>query len=69
LSDGLIVRQSNLHTAIVDGSHDHRVVMSLAVAGTMIDGESTITTAESAAVTVPGFSRLMTDLGANLREQ
>ena len=42
--------------------------MSLAVAGTMLDGNTTISTAEAAAVTVPQFTEFMTGLGANLRE-
>jgi 3-phosphoshikimate 1-carboxyvinyltransferase len=41
----------------LDGHQDHRVVMALAVAALGARGESSIETAESAAVTFPGFFR------------
>ena len=67
--DGLVIRRSQLRGGAVDGHHDHRVVMSLAVAGTQIPGETRISTAEAASVTVPQFAALMTQLGADLSSQ
>ena len=64
--DGLVVRQSDLHGAHVDGHHDHRVVMALALAGMACDGETLITTAESAGVTFPEFADLMISLGGQI---
>lgn len=67
LPDGLVIRQSALRGAAVDGHHDHRVVMSLAVAGTQIPGTTRIAGAEAAAVTVPEFVSIMHSLGADLQ--
>lgn len=69
LEDGLIIRQSKLHGTVVDGHHDHRVVMSLAVAATQLKEPTTISTAEAAAVTVPEFANLMSLLGADIHAQ
>ena len=62
--DGLVIRQSALKAATVDGHYDHRVVMSLAIAGLTTDGVTTITTAEAINVTFPNFVELMSSLGA-----
>jgi 3-phosphoshikimate 1-carboxyvinyltransferase len=51
----------------VNGHDDHRVVMALAVAAGAIPGETTIRTAEAAAVTFPAFADLMRGIGADLR--
>jgi len=67
LEDGLVVRESDLHGAVVEGHGDHRVVMALAVAGLSCPGETVITTAEAAHVTFPQFDRLMSDIGAALQ--
>ncbi len=66
LPDGMIIRKSDLRGAVVDGHSDHRVVMSLAVAGTEAEGRTIIDTAESAAVTFPGFFDLMKTIGADI---
>ncbi|MCJ8329212.1 MAG: 3-phosphoshikimate 1-carboxyvinyltransferase, partial [Lentisphaeria bacterium] len=68
LPDGLIIRESQLTGATVDGHHDHRVVMSLAIAGTLIPGETKVLGAEAAAVTFPNFADLLKSLGASLIE-
>ena len=62
--DGLVIRQSVLKGATVDGHSDHRVVMSLAIAGLAADGITTVTTAEAINVTFPNFVELMGSLGA-----
>jgi 3-phosphoshikimate 1-carboxyvinyltransferase len=64
--DGLIIRESRLRGALLDGHGDHRVVMSLAVAGAFAEGETTITTAEAVSVTFPNYVELMHSLGADL---
>ncbi len=66
LPDGLVIRQSRLCGAAVDGHGDHRVVMALAVAGLFAEGVTTVTTAESVAVTFPSFLEMMHNLGANI---
>ncbi|MFH0976020.1 MAG: 3-phosphoshikimate 1-carboxyvinyltransferase [Spirochaetota bacterium] len=67
LPDGLVIKKSSLKGAQVNGHNDHRVVMSLAVAGLMADGQTEIDTAESAAVTFPEFFYLMKSAGADIK--
>ena len=64
--DGLIVRKSALHGARVDGHDDHRVVMALAVAGLLAEGETIIDSAESVRITYPSFLASMRALGADM---
>jgi 3-phosphoshikimate 1-carboxyvinyltransferase len=66
LPDGLVIRRSSLHGCEVNGHDDHRVVMALAVAGLVASGTTTIATAESVAVTFPGFGELMEGIGARI---
>ena len=66
--DGLIIKESKLHGAVVNGHHDHRIVMALALAGLVAEGETEVDTAESTAVTFPGFQKAFAALGASTRE-
>ncbi len=66
LEDGLIIYESGLRGAEVDGHGDHRVVMALAVAGCAIPGTTVIRGAEAAAVTFPEFADCMRAVGAKL---
>lgn len=66
LDDGLVIRKSKLKGCGVNGCDDHRVVMSLAVAGLNADGETTIDTAEAMNVTFPEFVKLMSQCGGYL---
>ena len=68
LPDGLVVRESRLRGAPLDGHGDHRVVMALALAGMCCDGETTVTTAEAAGVTFPNFAELITSLGGQISQ-
>jgi len=47
LPDGLVIEKSRLHGAKLRGYNDHRVVMALAVAGLLAEGETIIDDAES----------------------
>lgn len=67
--DGLVIQGGTLRGAQVDGHHDHRVVMALAVAGLAARGTTVIDTAEAAAVTFPNFVELMKKLGARMRTE
>jgi len=67
LPDGLIIRGGALKAAALDGHHDHRVVMALAVAGLIARGTTEISTAESAAVTFPNFADLLAGCGAAIK--
>jgi 3-phosphoshikimate 1-carboxyvinyltransferase len=64
--DGLTIHHSILRGAKVDGCGDHRVVMALAMAGMIAEGETVIDTAESAAVTYPTFVEDFLNLGARI---
>jgi len=57
---------SDLIGARVDGRHDHRVVMALAVAALAAEGETVIETAESVDVSYPGFADDLRALGAEV---
>ncbi len=65
-ADGLIFQGvRKLHGASVDSFHDHRVLMSFAVAGLVADGPSTISDPGAAAVSYPGFLKDIGALGAS----
>ena len=66
LPDGLVIRGSKLHAAKVYGHGDHRVIMSLAIAGLCLDGETIIESADAVSVTFPTFVTLMQSTGANI---
>ena len=54
--DGLTIRGGrSLKGAELDSETDHRVAMSLAVAGLMAEGDSIILRSEAAAVSYPNF--------------
>jgi 3-phosphoshikimate 1-carboxyvinyltransferase len=55
---------STLVGARVDGRHDHRIVMSLAVAGLAAEGETTIAGGEHVDVSFPDFFESLSALGA-----
>ena len=66
LEDGLEIEESNLHSARLEGHHDHRVVMALALAGAMCEGTTTINTAQAMNITFPNFVELMNDAGMKM---
>lgn len=68
LPDGLVVRRSSLRGCPLRGRGDHRVVMALSVAGLAAEGVTEVDTAESVAVTFPGFLGLMRGAGADILE-
>lgn len=67
LPDGLVIEGGGLKGREVNGHHDHRVVMALAVAGLAAEGKTTITTAEAADVTFPDFARLLASIGGKIK--
>jgi len=65
--DGFCIEgPTRLHGAIVDSHGDHRLAMSLAVAGLIADGETTITNAEAYRESFPNFEELLHNLGADI---
>ncbi len=63
LPDGLVIEESPLHGAHVNGHDDHRVVMALAIAGAMLEEETVIDGYEAVSITYPGFAEAMKKLG------
>jgi 3-phosphoshikimate 1-carboxyvinyltransferase len=67
LPDGLVIEESAMQSGVVEGHDDHRVVMALAVAGTMLPGSTTIRGYEAVKVTYPGFLEALRCLGGKAR--
>jgi 3-phosphoshikimate 1-carboxyvinyltransferase len=68
LEDGLVIHQSELTGCEVHGYDDHRMVMSLTIAGLAAKGVTTVDTAESAGVTYPSFLEDMQKIGARIEK-
>jgi 3-phosphoshikimate 1-carboxyvinyltransferase len=66
LPDGLVIRGGGLRGGAAHGHDDHRVVMSLAVAGLASETPVRVDTAEAVEVTFPTFVETMQALGADL---
>ncbi len=66
--DALVVHgeESSLEGTTVEGQGDHRIIMSLAVAGLVAEGTTTITGAEHVDVSFPDFFDVLYDLGADV---
>jgi 3-phosphoshikimate 1-carboxyvinyltransferase len=64
--DGLVIRQSVLSGTDVQGHGDHRVVMSLAIAGLLSEGVTTVENAEAVGVTFPEFPKLVKECGGDI---
>ena len=64
--DGLEITGGKLKGAFVNGWHDHRIVMSLAIAALKAEGKTQITDKEYIDVTFPNFITLMKKIGARI---
>ncbi len=65
--DGFMIHgPSRLYSAEVDSHDDHRLAMSLAVAGLVTHGMTMIENADCAADSFPGFVEMMQSLGATM---
>ncbi len=62
--DGLIIKGGGLNGGRVCGHADHRVVMSLCLAGLCSRDDIIVDTAEAVAVTFPDFAKKMKSIGA-----
>lgn len=67
LPDGLIIHGGKIQPAMVDGRHDHRIVMALSLAGMVVDEQIEIDTAEAMNVTFPDYVELMGSIGAKMQ--
>jgi 3-phosphoshikimate 1-carboxyvinyltransferase len=66
--DELVVHGGGLTGATVRGHEDHRIIMSLAVAALVADGETTIEGAEDVDVSFPDFFDVFAALGVECTE-
>jgi 3-phosphoshikimate 1-carboxyvinyltransferase len=66
LKDGLVIEQAKLKGSEVHGYDDHRMVMSLSIAGMGAGGNTIIDTAESINITYPTFIEDMVAIGAKI---
>ncbi len=67
--DGLVIRGGKLHGARLASRADHRMVMTLAVAGLAAVGETVISNVECVKKTFPSFVQQMAGLGCDLQKQ
>ncbi len=65
--DKLPVQSRNIAVIVMHNWDDHRIVMALTVAG-MVAGDTEIGTAESVAVSYPGFFEEMERLGVRAKK-
>lgn len=68
LEDGLVVRESTLSPATVEGHGDHRVVMALSIAATQIEGDTIVRGAGAVDVTYPNFVEALRGIQGNVEE-
>jgi 3-phosphoshikimate 1-carboxyvinyltransferase len=64
-NDGLVISKSNLRGAVLDSHGDHRMVMTLAVAGLVAEGQTVIRNIECVKKTFGDFVGQMQNLGAD----
>ena len=64
--DGLVVRHSRLRGARLDNRADHRMVMTLSVAGLLAEGTTMISDIECVRKTFPAFVEQMSAIGCEM---
>jgi 3-phosphoshikimate 1-carboxyvinyltransferase len=69
LPDGLRIRGGRLRGQQIDSRDDHRVVMTMALAGLVADGDSRISRADCVKKTFPQFAEAMAAVGADMQKQ
>jgi len=65
--DGAVVHGGDFTGGTVESFGDHRVAMSLAVAGTIADGDVVIRNVEAVDTSFPGFCSCMASIGAEIQ--
>jgi 3-phosphoshikimate 1-carboxyvinyltransferase len=66
--DGAVVHGGLLHGGTVQSFGDHRIAMSLAIAGTVADGAVSVKQTDAVATSFPGFVDLCRTLGMQIEE-
>ena len=64
--DGLVIRKSALHGARLDSRADHRMVMTLSVAGLMATGQTIVSNIECVKKTFPDYVNQMQAVGCDM---
>jgi len=64
--DGAIIQGGNLHGGEADSHGDHRIAMSLAIAGQQASGVVQINDCDNVATSFPGFLELSKSVGFEL---
>ncbi len=64
--DGAVVHGGRFRAGTVESFGDHRVAMSLAIAGTVADGPVTVRNVEAVDTSFPGFCDCMRELGVDI---
>ncbi|MFB3893447.1 MAG: 3-phosphoshikimate 1-carboxyvinyltransferase [Phycisphaerae bacterium] len=67
--DGLVIHSSRLRGAALDSRSDHRMVMTLAVAGLTAEGQTVIRNIDCVKKTFPDFVAQMQGIGADVETQ
>jgi len=67
LPDGMIIDGGALKGAPVESYKDHRIAMSMAIAGLVAEGRTLVADAECASVTYPAFVKDFMSLGADFK--
>lgn len=67
LPDGLVIQPSKLTGAVVQSHKDHRLAMSLAIAGLVAQGKTQVKEAEVISKSYPGFAPMLQSLQAKVR--
>lgn len=66
-ADGAVVQGGQFSGGTVQSYGDHRIAMSLAIAGTVASGEVVVEDVAAVETSFPGFSDCMASIGANIR--
>ena len=67
--DGAVVHGGRFRGGTVDSFGDHRIAMSLALAGTVADDEVVVDDVAAVDTSFPGFAACMTSIGVNIRTE
>ena len=67
--DGLVVRKSALQGTTLSSHHDHRMVMTLTLAGLLAEGKTVINDAECVKKTFAQFPEQMARIGCEIRKE
>jgi 3-phosphoshikimate 1-carboxyvinyltransferase len=66
--DSLTIYPADLKGAVIDGRHDHRIVMATTIAALTAEGSTEISDAGYVGVSFPNFYDLMVSLGAQIEK-